>query len=204
MAFEGSVAQTFSLQSPSQARSYNRIKLITGISSSLLSFACILLLVAFGYTRGIEARARSIVADDYAVLLVFVFVTGLVGSIITLPMGFYSSYYIEHRYNLSNQSFARWAWERLKGTLVALPLAITILLLFYYCLRLYGASWWLPLSITLTVFSVVLARFAPVLLMPLFYKFTPIENGSLNERISRLCSNAGVRFTGIFSFLVTH
>jgi STE24 endopeptidase len=46
----------------------------------------------------------------------------------------------------------------------------------------------------------VLVRIAPVLIMPLFYRFTPLVDGTLKERILRLCESAGVRVEGIFSF----
>jgi len=55
-------------------------------------------------------------------------------------------------------------------------------------------------GIAVTLLTVVLARLAPVLIMPLFYRFTPIGEGSLKERILRLCVDAGVRIDGIFSF----
>ncbi|MBI4535946.1 MAG: M48 family metallopeptidase, partial [Ignavibacteriae bacterium] len=121
-------------------------------------------------------------------------------SILTLPLGYYSGYLVEHRYNLSNQTFGRWAWERMKGTLVSLPLIVAVLVVLYFCLRTYGLWWWLPVSIVLTFFSVVLARLAPMLIMPLFYKFTPLPDGRLKERITTLCADAGVRILGIFSF----
>jgi STE24 endopeptidase len=70
----------------------------------------------------------------------------------------------------------------------------------FYCLKTYGDAWWLPVSILLTFISVVLARIVPTFIMPLFHKFTPIENGSLKERIQTLCANAGVRIEGVFSF----
>jgi STE24 endopeptidase len=127
-------------------------------------------------------------------------VLGLVQSLVTLPLGFFSGYYIEHKYNLSNQTVWRWAWERLKGMLVGLPIVIGVLCFLYYCLNVYGALWWLPVSIGLTFLSVVLARIAPVIVLPLFYKLTPLEDGSLRERILNLCASAGVTIEGIFSF----
>jgi STE24 endopeptidase len=124
----------------------------------------------------------------------------LIESVFTLPIGFFSSYIIEHRYNLSNQTLGWWIWERVKGLLVGTPLLILVVLALYYCLKTYGDSWWLPVSLMLTFISIVLARIVPTFIMPLFYKFTPIEHGSLKEKIQRLCANAGVRIEGVFSF----
>jgi len=64
----------------------------------------------------------------------------------------------------------------------------------------YGDGWWLPVSILISFVSVLLARIAPVLFMPLFYKFDPLPDGPLKERIIRLCATAGLTFDGIFTF----
>jgi STE24 endopeptidase len=83
---------------------------------------------------------------------------------------------------------------------VSLPIVIGVLLFLYYCLSIYGPLWWLPVSVGLTFLSVVLARIAPVIILPLFYKLTPLEDATLKERILNLCASAGVKIEGIFSF----
>jgi STE24 endopeptidase len=189
-----------SLQAPGKAKTYNRIKLSTGIASAVLSFVVLLWLVTNGTTRTLGQAAHDWVSNPYFSLLLFAFVLGLIQALVTLPVGFYSGYYLEHRYNLSNQTIHQWAWERLKGLLVSLPIVIGVLLLLYYCLVAFGRLWWLPVSIGLTFISIVLARVAPVIILPLFYKLTPIENELLRKRIMDLCTSAGVKIEGIFSF----
>ena len=182
------------------AKAYNRIKLALGIASSVLSLALIVLLVATGGTRTLAAWCSTAAGSDYAALLLFVLSIGAMQSVVTLPLGWYGSFVIEHRFSLSNQSMARWLWEHTKGLMVAAPLMAGVVCILYYCIRAYGAWWWLPVSIVLTLLTVVLARLGPVVIMPLFYRFTPIGEGSLRERIVRLCDEAGVRIEGIFSF----
>lgn len=188
------------LQTPDKAKAYNRIKLSTGIASAVLSFVVLLWLVVNGTTKTLGEAAQQWTSNPYLALLLFAFVVGLIQSVVTLPLGFYSGYYVEHKFHLSNQTIWRWAWERLKGLLVSLPIVMGILLLLYYCLSAFGGLWWLPVSIGITFVSVLLARIAPVVILPLFYKLTPLENESLNERILSLCTSAGVRIDGIFSF----
>jgi len=88
----------------------------------------------------------------------------------------------------------------MKGLAVGLVLGIPLLLAFYYILRNFGNNWWLVLGIFIFFFSVIIGRIAPVLIMPLFYKFKPIENESLKRRISDLCEKANVKIKGIFVF----
>lgn len=213
MTFEGGVPGTAQLSPPTsspppqgpaasqhKAKAYNRIKLIVGVCSSALSFSLLLGLVVSGQTRSIETWIRALVTHDYLALSLFAFTVGLMQTALTLPLSFYSGYVVEHRYALSNQSLGRWAWEQLKGVLVSLPLAIAVLAFLFFCLRQYGGWWWLPVAAALSLLSIILARVVPVLVFPLFYKFTPLDNEPLKGRILRLCSDAGVHINGIFSF----
>jgi STE24 endopeptidase len=196
----GSKAADSTLQDHRKAKTYNRIKLLSGFSAWVLSFGLLLWLVTSNLSRELKMWANSLTSNDYIALIIFVFGVGLVQTLLTLPIGFYSGYHIEHRYGLSNQSLGRWAWERLKGSLVSLPLVLILLLLLYYCLDVYGKLWWVPAGIAFTFFSIVLARVVPVLIMPLFYKFIPVEDGSLRNRLVNHCTDAGLRIEGVFSF----
>ena len=188
------------LRLPGRAKAYNRTKLIAGVSSSIISFLVLVLLVWLELTRHIADWAWAIGSHRYLALLLFTAIVGLLQAFTTLPISFYSGYIVEHRYSLSNQSLRQWAWERLKGSLVGLPLVAIVLIIIYYCMETYGDGWWLPVSILLSFVSVLLARIAPVLFMPLFYKFDPLPDGPLKERIIRLCATAGLTFDGIFTF----
>lgn len=182
------------------AKSYSRTKLILSIASSVLSFIVVLALVVSGFARDLAAWAQHHASGEYLAMLVFLAAIGLIESVATFPLGFSSSFIVEHRYGLSNQTLGRWAWERLKALLVATPLMVIVALVLYTCLKIYGMWWWFPVATVLTFFSIVLARIVPTYIMPLFYKFTPLEDGSLKQRITELCEKAGVRIEGVFSF----
>jgi STE24 endopeptidase len=189
-----------SLSKSPEAKSYNRTKLTLSITSAVLSFILILAVVLTGLSTTIARWSLSTVPNEYGALLLFVGALGILQSVITLPFSFYSSYVIEHRYGLSSQSLARWVWERLKGLLVGLPLVAGILVLLYACLAAYGDRWWVPVGLVLVFLSVVLARIAPVVVFPLFYRFKQLEDGTLKERITELCKGSGIRIEGVFTF----
>jgi STE24 endopeptidase len=186
--------------SPDQAKTYNRVKLGIGIASSVLSLLLMTFVVLSGLSKNLGDWTLSLSPHRYLSLLLFVSSLGLLQSTISVPSGFLSGFIVEHRYNLSNQSLARWAWEHLKGMLVATPLAALVAVLLYACLDIYGSRWWLPVGCATTLISVVLTRVAPVLILPLFYTFRPVENGTLKDRILGLCDRAGLHVGGIFAF----
>lgn len=183
-----------------RAKAYNRIKLAIGIASSLLSLALLVSLVTTGGTRVIATWCTEHVENRYGALVLFAACVGSLQSALTIPFVWYASFYIEHAYALSNQTFGQWVAERVKGLAVATPFLLCILCMLYFSLGMYGSHWWLPVGGFLVLFSVVLAWLAPVIIMPLFYRFTPINEGTLKNRIALLCERAGIRLEGIFSF----
>jgi STE24 endopeptidase len=200
MVSEGLTSPRSSPPRTEDAKAYNRIKLATGIISSLLSFALLVAFVATPGGRSIAGWCSSVCPNPYGALLLFACSVGVVQSAVTLPLAWFSGFHVEHRFALSNQSAGQWAWERIKGFTLGAPLAAGVFCILYFCLGRFGNLWWLPVGIALTLISVVLVRIAPVLIMPLFYRFTPIVDGTLKERIVHLCESAGVHVEGIFSF----
>jgi STE24 endopeptidase len=181
-------------------KAYNRIKLAAGITSSLLSIALLPALVTTGGSRFLAAWCSRVAPLPYVPLLLFAGAVGILQIALTLPFAWYSGFVIEHRFGLSNQSPARWGRERLKALGLGAPLAAALLCLLYFCLEKFGSLWWIPVGIALTLTSVVIVRIAPVLIMPLFYHFVPLSDGTLKDRILGLCKRTGVHVRGIFSF----
>ena len=182
------------------SKKYNNIKLAVGISKGAASFALILLFVASGLSKALYLILTHYALNSYTLFLLFAGVTGLAAGIIFFPVNFYSEFYLEHKFNLSNQTFFAWLWEDLKGFLVSLVLVIPLLLFFFYTLNRFGGYWWLPFAIILFLLSVVLARIVPVLILPLFYKVTPLEDVDLKERIKELAEGAGIKVENVFKF----
>ncbi|MEX2115665.1 MAG: M48 family metallopeptidase [Bacteroidota bacterium] len=183
-----------------EIKRYQRTKLLSGLIHSAIAFVFTILIVGVGLTAAVENWVRSFTGNDYLVLLVFAGVLGVAESILTLPLRWYTGFFLEHKHRLSNQSLSAWFWERTKGLLVGLPLISIVLVTLFFCLREYGSWWWVPVGGMLFFFSVLLARIAPVFIFPLFYKFQPLEEGPLKERIANLCKQVGVAVKGIFVF----
>lgn len=199
--FRTDAEETRSASAPSsQAKHYSRIKLIFSLIGTALSFAVTLAILVSGISLRADLMAHSATDSPYIALLLFSALLGVLNGIFSLPLSFYSGYVLEHRFNLSNQNFFQWLWEQLKAFLVSIPIAAPLALLFYFFLREYQSFWWLPVATTMFVVSIVLSKIAPVFIMPLFYKFTPLENDLLKERILTLCKNTRMNVTGIFTF----
>jgi STE24 endopeptidase len=182
------------------AKKYNNIKLAIGIGEGIASFVLILLFVSLGYSKQLESYLSEYFLNQYLLFLLFLFVVGLAGSILSFPISYYTGFYLEHKYNLSNQTFWKWILEGLKGLLVSLVIGVPILLLFYFVLNYFGTNWWLPFAIIMFFISVVLSQIFPILIFPIFYKISPIENESLKEKIKKLANNAKLKVENVYKF----
>ena len=182
------------------AKRYSELKQKLSFGNSLLSFLIILIIFISGLSRELEKVSVNFSNNIYIAFLIFVASIAVLDGILTFPLSFYSGYILEHKYNLSNQTLFSYFKEDLKGLAVGMVLGVPVLLVFYYILRNYPHGWWYITGIFLFFFSVLLARVAPVIIFPLFYKFKPVENQSLNNKIISLCKKTGVTVGGIFTF----
>lgn len=182
------------------SKKYNNIKLAVGISKGIATFFLILLFVALGYSQALENYLSNWTTNSYFLFILFVIVSGAASSILFFPVSYYTDFYLEHKYNLSNQTFFQWIWEDVKGVLVSAVIGVPLLLVFFYVLNRFGSMWWLPFAIILFLVSVVLARIVPIVVLPMFYKITSLDNEELKNRIRNLAIDAGMKLENVYKF----
>lgn len=132
-------------------------------------------------------------------ILVYFLTVYLVYELLTAPLGYYSGYVLPHRYQLSTLSVSAWISDLLKGLVLSIVLEAAVIELMYALLALQPTTWWLWVAGILIFFSVVMANLAPVLIMPIFYKFRPLPEGELTERLLALTQRARTRVRGVFT-----
>ena len=181
-------------------KKYNNIKLSIGIGKGIATFLLLFYFVASGYSTYLERYLSLYFSEGYILFIVYVIVLGLISSIIFFPINYYTDFFLEHKYNLSNQTFGGWLWENFKGMLVGIAIGLPLLLIFFWALNTFFELWWLPFAIIVFLFSVVLAKIVPIIILPLFYKITPVSNEELKERIIRLSKEVGMNVENVFAF----
>ncbi|MBK8945245.1 MAG: M48 family metallopeptidase [Ignavibacteriae bacterium] len=182
------------------SKKYNNVKLGFGIVKSILTFILILVLLLSGLSEKLEIYGDSLFDSKYLTLIFYVIISGVIFSILFSPINLYTDFILEHKYKLSNQTFFAWIWENTKGTIVGGVIGIPLLLIFYYVLNYYQEMWWLPFAILLFFVSVILAKIVPIIILPIFYKVSPIEDEDLRNRIFKLSENVNLKVENIFKF----
>ncbi|HYI43869.1 MAG TPA: M48 family metallopeptidase [Actinomycetota bacterium] len=112
--------------------------------------------------------------------------------IATLPMNLVRGYAMEHAWGLSTQNLGGWISDQLRATAIGSLVAIVASLVFFTLVRWQPRSWWLIGWVTFTLLSALLAFLWPILIAPLFNKFTPLQDPFLRERAFTLAREADV------------
>lgn len=182
------------------SKKYNNIKLAIGITESVIVFILIFLFVYLGLSKLLVEKLFEFSGSDYIVLILFTIITSLTATLILFPLNFYSSYILEHKYNLSNQSLTKYFIEGIKSAFVSGLIGLPILLLFYFILKEFADYWWLVFAVVMFFISVLLSQIFPIVIFPIFYKVKQIEDEELKERIKKLAGDAGLNVKDVFSF----
>jgi len=182
------------------SKKYNNTKLAIGIGKAIISFILLYLFIALGFSLSLQNYIQTFTENSYLVFIIFVFVIGIFSSVLFMPINIYTGFYLEHKYNLSNQTFFKYLVENVKSMLVGLVIGIPILLLFFYVINQFGDLWWLVFASAMFVISVVLSQLFPILILPIFYKILPLNDEELKTRISTLAKGAGIKVENVFSF----
>jgi STE24 endopeptidase len=132
-------------------------------------------------------------------ILVYFLILILAYEIITAPIAYYSGFVLPHRYGLSTMSLKSWLGDLFKGLALGLVLEVLAIEFVYLLLALQPQTWWLWVALAMLFFSVVMANLAPVLIFPIFYKFTPLPDGDLTKRLLALAERAHTRVRGVFT-----
>jgi STE24 endopeptidase len=159
--------------------------------------AAILLLVLFGggLPRAFGAFRDGAGSSAWAMAL-FLFATGLVVTLPSLPVQWFEQFRLEERFGFNTTTQRTWWLDRVKGLLLSLLLGYPLLVLVLKIVE-WSRSWWWWAWCALMAFELVLAVLAPVLILPLFNKLTPLPEGSLRNRLLDLAHRTRFRAKSI-------
>src|SRR5207302_1795036 len=183
-----------------EPKRYETVKHVVGISKFILDLLVLIFLLTSGWSARIRSFSATVANSEWLTIIVYMAIVGAILKVIDLPFSFYSGYVLEHRFGLSRQSVAGWIKDQLKGLAIGAPLSIAAIELIYFLLRRHPDTWWIYTSVAFVAFMVVMANLAPVLLLPLFFKFKPVDNADLQNRVNRLARQTGTPVCGIFEW----
>ncbi len=147
---------------------------------------------------GLAAKMRDVAHDLgrrlYVRVLVFLILYTIADFVLGFPLTWYQGFALEHQYGLSTQSFGAWFAEQGKSAMVGIVFfgAVPILALAYRALRQWPRRWWLAMALGTLPLIVAGALIQPLIIDPLYNKFTPLRDQHLEARILELAARAEI------------
>lgn len=183
-----------------EARAYNRARRGIEIGDLAISFGFLVVLLATGWTNSLSALARRLGSDHYALsLFLYILLLSIISKILGSGLDFYG-YRLERRFNLSNQRLGSWMGDQFKAWALGLILGTVVAEIVYGSMRVSPEYWWIIAWLIFIPLLIFFTQIAPVVLFPLFYKFTPLQNEELKARLVRLGERAGTRVRGVYEW----
>ena len=182
---------------PGLAKSYSHQKYAFCIIDMIYSVALLLIFLGSGLSLFLEDFLKGFGLPGYLLIAAYLLVISFLYYLLSLPLNFYTSFTLEHKFNLTKQGAGGWWIDQLKSGILAYILSLILILSFYWILGRFN-QWWLVISIFWIVFSVVLAKLAPVLIIPLFFKYKKLEDEALRQRILNLAVKMQVKLMEVF------
>lgn len=178
---------------------YERTKLIiSGINIAIYIVVPLVFLVSGG-----SAWARDAISEwsiDSVVLgaVIYAGIALLVMEVATIPIDYYSGHVLEDKYGLTKRSIQGWFVDWIKSLGVQLVLLLLFVAATYALLSTDPDLWWLWASLLFTAVTIFMAALAPVLLFPIFFKFEPLPDGELKDRLLSLSERLGTAVQGAY------
>jgi STE24 endopeptidase len=158
------------------------------------------LLLKFGWSRrmrDLAERITRISALQAALYWVqFIIVTYLV----TFPLSVYEGYFREHKYGLLNQSLGPWMRDQAIGLIVGVILGGILVMFLFGIVRRLGKNWWVWGSVVSILFLMFVSLIAPVYILPLFNKYTKLQDARIKDPILSLARANGIPATDVYEF----
>lgn len=182
----------------SKQQAYQRENSRFGLLSGSVSFIIILLIVIFQGFGWLDGEVRQYIDIPLLVSLVFIAILFVGNEIISLPFAYYHTFVIEKKYGF-NKSTPKIFWtDQVKGLLLSILLGGIILSALIWFYDNFGNYAWLYAWGLVTAFSLFMTLFYSNVIVPLFNKQTPLEDGELRDAIEDFSKKAGFDLTNIY------
>jgi len=175
------------------AERYENVKLVLEpITGTIVPVAFSLLLLLSGVSVWLVHYLSSATGSYWVTLgLYIVIFVGLL-QLTETPISFYSGFVVDHRFHLSTQTLKGWTVDELKSLGIEVAFGVLAVTILYYLIRAVSL-WWLAAAVLFAILSILLSIIVPYVLMPLFYKVTPLTDSSLKGTLLEMSRKVGAK-----------
>ena len=181
-----------------KSQDYKKINYKFGLFTSSFSLILTLCFLLFGGFEWIDTIARSVSDNNIIIAMVF-FGCIMIGSdIITTPFSYYKTFVIEEKFGFNKMTKTTFLLDKLKGYAMMATIGGGLLALIIWFFEWAGTGFWIYAWALVAVFTLFMNLFYSRLIVPLFNKQKPLEEGSLKNKIEGYAKKVGFEIKNIF------
>ena len=181
-----------------KSQKYKKTNYTFSLISSVFSLVLTLLFFFFDGFAFVDKLARSISSNQIIVTLLFLGIIGFASDVLSLPFSYYKTFVIEEKFGFNKTTKSTFITDKLKGWLLAILIGGGILALITWFYELTTHHFWLYAWALISIFSIFMNMFYSKLIVPLFNKQKPLDDGELKNAIYKFASKIGFKIDNIF------
>ncbi len=170
---------------------------LSSISSSLNLIFTLLMLYFYGFgliSDYAVSLSDSVIIQSSIFFMIFYLITFILG----IPFSYYSTFVIEEKFGFNKTDLKTFVLDKIKSLIMSTILIIGLTSIAVLIIRFFTTGFWLWLWIGLSLFMLFLNMFYADLIVPIFNKLTPLEDGSLRKKIEAYSEKVGYSLKNIF------
>ena len=169
--------------------------------SMIISIFSFMLTIAFFFFKGffyVDEFARSYSDNPIIIALIFFGLIMIGSDLLTTPLSYYKTFVIEEKYGFNKSTKTLFFMDKIKGWFLMIILGGGILALIIWFYQQTGKNFWIYTWVFISVFSVFMTMFYSTLIVPLFNKQTPLQEGELKTQLEIFAQKVGFKLDKIF------
>ena len=181
-----------------RSKRYQRWRMTLSAAEWGIEVAILVWLLASGKSVALHETVARHITNPWLVVVPYLLPLGLLFGCVSVAFSAIRAFLLDRRFGLSTESFGVWLADEIKGMALGGFLALIAIETFYAFLRHSPEWWWIWTGGIFGLLFLLLTYVAPIIIFPLFFRFTRITDPEITGRLERLARQSGTRIEGIY------
>lgn len=181
-----------------KSQAYKKENYQFSLFKSVFTILITLIFFLFKGFAWVDTMARSYSSNEIIVGLIFFGIIMIGSDILSSPFSYYHNFVIEEKYGFNKSSKRLFIVDKLKGLLLSAAIGGGVLAIIIWFYQITGTSFWIYTWIFIAVFTVFVTLFYSTLIVPIFNKQSPLEEGELKDAIFNFSDKTGFKLDNIY------
>lgn len=180
-----------------QSQRYARTTARVNLLESTLGLIALAAFILAGGFNAVDSALRSPAWPDILTGLAYFAALSLLSGALSLPFAVYRTFVVEERFGFNTTTWRTFIADRLKGALLAVAVGGPLLAAVLWFFATAGSWAWVLAWGAAAAVTLIIQYLSPTLILPLFYRFTPLEEGPVREAVTGYAAAQGLELSGI-------